>query len=239
MLIVNADDWGMNKCATDKSLSCFNNGRVTSASAMVFMNDSERAAELAFENNLNVGLHLNFTSKFSSSVRSPKLLEYHEKIAAFLLKNKYLFILYNPFLQNYFEYVYKAQFEEYVRLYKRNPPHIDGHHHMHLCMNMLITNLIPKGSKIRRNFTFSHNEKGLFKWLYRYLIDSWLKKRYICTDFLFNISPIKIQRLQNIIKLSISADVELEVHPEITEEYNFLMGNKYFRITSGTRIGIS
>jgi predicted glycoside hydrolase/deacetylase ChbG (UPF0249 family) len=46
MLIVNADDWGRNRDATDRSLECHRNGRITTVSAMVFMEDSERAADL-------------------------------------------------------------------------------------------------------------------------------------------------------------------------------------------------
>ena len=65
MLIINADDWGRSVAETDAALRCYKEGRITSVSAMVFMEDSERAAELAKENELDVGLHLNFTDKFT------------------------------------------------------------------------------------------------------------------------------------------------------------------------------
>ncbi|HET6489004.1 MAG TPA: ChbG/HpnK family deacetylase, partial [Syntrophales bacterium] len=73
MLIVNADDWGRNRVATDRSLELHRNGRITAVSAMVFMEDSERAAELARMNGLDVGLHLNFTTPFNGSVRDGTL----------------------------------------------------------------------------------------------------------------------------------------------------------------------
>ncbi|PYL02866.1 MAG: chitooligosaccharide deacetylase, partial [Verrucomicrobia bacterium] len=66
MLIINADDWGCSVAETDAALRCYKGGRITSVSAMVFMEDSERAAELAKENELDVGLHLNFTDKFTA-----------------------------------------------------------------------------------------------------------------------------------------------------------------------------
>ena len=44
MLIVNADDLGRNITATDNILCCHARRRVSSASAMMFMADSERAA---------------------------------------------------------------------------------------------------------------------------------------------------------------------------------------------------
>ena len=138
MLIINADDWGKNKLTTERSLSCYKNGRITSGSAMMFMADSERASELALENNFNIGLHLNFNLKYDGNVKSLRLKEYHQSIASFLSKNKYFVLIYNPLLKRQFDYVYKAQYEEYWRLYNQVPPHIDGHQHLHLCMNMII-----------------------------------------------------------------------------------------------------
>jgi len=61
MLIINADDLGRSVVETDAALRCYSAGRITSVSAMVFMSDSERAAELANGNGLDVGLHLNFS----------------------------------------------------------------------------------------------------------------------------------------------------------------------------------
>ena len=46
-VIVNADDWGRDNATTDRCLDCFLLGAVSSVSAMVFMEDSERAAHLA------------------------------------------------------------------------------------------------------------------------------------------------------------------------------------------------
>ena len=45
MLIINADDWGRSVAETNAALRCYEEARITSASAMVFMADSERAAE--------------------------------------------------------------------------------------------------------------------------------------------------------------------------------------------------
>ncbi len=43
MIVINADDLGRTEAETEAALSCFNQGRITSTSAMVFMEDSERA----------------------------------------------------------------------------------------------------------------------------------------------------------------------------------------------------
>ena len=57
---------------------------------MVFMADSERAAELARENNLEVGLHLNFTEKFTAPGITATLENCHNRIIRFLSRNKVL-----------------------------------------------------------------------------------------------------------------------------------------------------
>lgn len=67
MLIVNADDLGRSKTATDNALSCYARQRITSASAMVFMEDSERAAEGARASGIDVGLHINFSERIKGS----------------------------------------------------------------------------------------------------------------------------------------------------------------------------
>lgn len=132
MLIINADDWGRSVAETDAALKCCKGGRITSLSAMVFMEDSERAADLAKENELDVGLHLNFTEKFTANQCPRTLSNYHHQIVRFLRGTKYSQLLYNPFLRKEFAYSYEAQADEFARLYSQPPSHIDGHHHMHL-----------------------------------------------------------------------------------------------------------
>ena len=118
MIIVNADDWGRSALDTDATLKCHEQKRITSISAMVFMQDSERAAELAKANGMNVGLHLNFTEEFTGNAFSPLLRGYHNRTRRFLTTNKYAVLLYNPALREQFRYIYHAQTEEFVRLYR-------------------------------------------------------------------------------------------------------------------------
>ena len=238
MLIINADDWGMNKLSTNNTLSCYQNKRITSVSAMTFMADSERSSKLALENDLDVGLHLNFTMPFDDyCVSSRKLKQYHSQIAKFLLKRKYCPSIYNPTLKCAVEYVYKAQRDEFLRLYRKPPTHIDGHHHMHLCMNMIINNIIEKRTKVRRSLFFFPNEKTFFNRLYRCIIDKRLVRRYICVDFLFDILPFQSERIRNIVNLSKSKNVELKVHPERDQEYKYLMNDKFLQTISDVKFG--
>jgi predicted glycoside hydrolase/deacetylase ChbG (UPF0249 family) len=162
MLIITADDYGKTRHATDSILKCFSSKRITSASAMVFMGDSERAASLAFKASLEIGLHLNFTEPFNAYNVTPKLREHQNKVLSYLAKHKLAQVIYNPFLADSFKFLFLAQQEEFVRLYGKFPDHYNGHHHMHLCTNMLASNIIPKGTRIRGTFTFTHGEKNYF-----------------------------------------------------------------------------
>ena len=73
MLIINADDWGLDVATTDAIAACFERGRLTATSAMVFMDDSIRAAQLALDIGIDVGLHLNLTEPFTSELADPAL----------------------------------------------------------------------------------------------------------------------------------------------------------------------
>jgi len=227
MLIVNADDLGWSEEITDRILSCYWQRRVHSASAMLFMRDSKRAAELSQENGLSVGLHINLTQDFSGAEVPGKLRDKHRAVASYLNARKINQILFNPKLCRSFDYVYQAQWDGFCKLYGREPTKVDGHHHMHLCMNMLASRRLPKGIKIRRNFSFRQGEKDAVNRLYRYLIDLWLESRFECSDYFFSIKPIGAERIARIISISKSADVELMVHPGVKEEYEFLLSPEW------------
>lgn len=238
MLIINADDWGRNRIATDNSMLCFKKGRITSASAMVFMEDSQRAAQLSLENGLDTGLHLNFTLKFDGACKSRKLLECHQRIASYLKTNKYSSLLYNPLLKGDFHYVYTAQYEEYMHLYNKMPTHIDGHHHLHLCTNILADRLIPRGAKVRRSFTFAPGEKNVLNRFYRCIVDAIVTRRYNCTDSFFSLLLLlRAGRLQTIVNLAKSRNVEVMAHPERSEEFDYLMSDGYFDLISDVNTG--
>jgi len=228
MLIINADDLGRNYEATANSIACYQDGLITSASAMVFMADSQRAAELVKAAGLETGLHLNLTLPFDGPGLSSRLVGHHLPLVDYYRRSKWAQILYNPLLRKKLDYVFKAQYDEYHRLLGSEPAKIDGHHHMHLCINMIVDRIIPQGCRVRRNFSFEPHEKDIINRTYRRLIDAWLIRRYCCTDSFFSIEPVHdSQRLERIIRLGCSSNVEIMVHPAKTEEYNYLMSPEY------------
>jgi predicted glycoside hydrolase/deacetylase ChbG (UPF0249 family) len=237
MLIVNADDWGRSRAETNAALECYQHGRITSVSAMVFMNDSERAAEIAHKHNLDAGLHLNFTDPFTNRIPAP-LEGCHHGTARFLGRSKYAQLTYHPLLRGDFSYSYKAQAAEFERLFGKPPSHIDGHHHMHLCANLLIDDVIPKGSKVRRNFSFWPGEKSQLNRAYRALIDWWLARKYRLTDYFFDLTQcIQENKLGRVATLATSDDVELMTHPITPGEQAYLMSDQCAEFLQHLQLG--
>jgi len=234
MLIINADDWGASISTTSRIEECIKAGVTDTASAMMFMRDSRRACGIIKNLKIDTALHLNFTTPFDGDNVSERLLESQLKIISYLKSRKSAQFIYNPMLQRHFDYVYKAQYGEYCKLFGNTPQRIDGHNHMHLCANMLAGRFIPVKTRVRRNIHFVNEKKSIFNRAYRSIIDSYLTKRYCCTDYFLHIHQFMhdnkeecVSGLKNLAELSKTADIELLVHPHQQEDYEFLMSEEF------------
>ena len=240
LLIVNADDWGRDQKTTERTLECFSRGAVSSVSAMVFMEDSERAAARARERGIDAGLHLNLTTPFSAATCSARLMERQRQLARYLQRHRLAGVVFHPRLAPSFEYVVAAQREEFSRLYGTEPERLDGHHHMHLCANVLLGGLLPPGTLVRRNFSFQAGEKSFCNRLYRRAVDHILARRHRLVDFFFSLPPLDPpERIQRIFSLASKFNVEVETHPSNQEEYRFLMGGEVLRWAGDVPIAAS
>jgi biofilm PGA synthesis N-glycosyltransferase PgaC len=237
LLIVNADDWGRDHNTTQRALECFIRGTVSSVSAMVFMEDSERAAAMAREREIDAGLHINLTTPFSAPKCPARLIECQNELARYLLRHPLARVMFHPGLVRSFEYVVTAQRDEFLRLYGVAPQRLDGHHHMHLCSNVLLARLLPPGTVVRRNFSFRPGEKTLCNRLYRHGVDRILAQRHRLVDFFFTLQPLDLPgRVQKIFALAREFTVEVETHPINEEEYRFLARGEIFRLAGDLRI---
>jgi chitin disaccharide deacetylase len=239
MLIINADDLGRSRAETDAALRCLAGGRITSATMMVLMDDSERAAELANEAGLDTGLHLNFDQPFTGSRVPAQLRQHHNRTVSYLRSHKLAQLVYYPSLRGAFAYSYQQQRDEFCRLFCKAPSHVDGHHHMHLCANVAFGNIIPRGTKLRRTFSFSAGEKGLVNRAYRRLLDSLLRRRYKMPDYFFDLrQSLRGGTIDRVIALAGDSVVELMTHPVDNRESDYLLGrefgNKLARVQLGT-----
>jgi chitin disaccharide deacetylase len=238
MLIVNADDLGRNQAATDAILSCQAQRRITCASAMVFMADSERAAQLALGSGLETGLHLNLSERFSADGVPARLRAAHDSVRRFLTAGKYALLVYNPFLSARLRLVFDAQYAEFLRLYGRPPSHLDGHQHMHLATNLLVQRILPAGAKVRRSFSFLPGEKSALNRRYRAFVDRRLARRHRLTDRFFSLAQhLTRDRLERIIALAGAENVELMAHPALPREFEFMMSASYGEAISRVRLG--
>jgi predicted glycoside hydrolase/deacetylase ChbG (UPF0249 family) len=228
-LIVNADDWGRDCNTTDRILDCVRSGTVSASSHMVFMEDSERAAGVALENRIDIGLHLNLSAPFTASGMASKLGEHHGRVIRYLRRHAMARVFYNPLLADSFEYAVKAQLDEFQRLYGGGPNRIDGHHHLHLSANVQRDQLLPAGTLARRNFSFQAGEKSWVNRSYRSGIDRKLAERHRVMDYLFLLPPMEASRLQRIFALAREGAVEIETHPVNPDEFAFLTEGEMLR----------
>jgi len=237
LLIVNADDWGRDHATTDDIARCALRQRVSSVSAMVFMEDSERAAGIARESGIDAGLHLNLTTPFSA-LNCPALLAQRQReISECVRRYSFSRIIFHPWMARSFKYVVECQLDEFRRLYGVSPERIDGHHHMHLCSNVVFGGLLPAGIVVRRNFSFLSGEKNIFNRSYRKFVDSVLAKRHGMTDFFFSLPPFAPRtRLERIFSLAKTYTVEVETHPADPGEFAFLMGDEFLKLSENVEV---
>jgi predicted glycoside hydrolase/deacetylase ChbG (UPF0249 family) len=152
----------------------------------------------------------------------------------YLNASKYNQVLYNPFLSQSFDYVFKAQLEEFGRLFGGAPTHYDGHRHMHVCANMLAACPIPRGQAVRRSFSFGPGEKGFVNRTYRDLVDRRLTTRYRLTDYFFALSQrTDATRFGRVCELARVHTIELMTHAYEPSEERFLKSAEYQRTLEG------
>jgi chitin disaccharide deacetylase len=240
MLYINADDWGRSRAETNSIRECIEHGAVGSTSAMVFMEDSERAGDVAGEIRATIGFHVNFTEAFTSRDIPRGIAERQAQIAGFLKRSKYALVCYNPFLNEAFRYVFNTQLDEFRRIYGREPSHFDGHQHMHLCTNVLLGRIIPAGVKVRRSFSFVPGQKSLLNRTYRRWVDQRLAKDYQLAHKFFSLDQsLRWKQLDRVLEISNIQDVELMTHPIVKSEYDFLLSPQFDKVVQSVRVANS
>jgi len=229
MLIINADDWGYDAHTTRRILTCVEGGSISSVSAMVFMEDSQRAAAVAQDRGIDAGLHLNLDTPFSKVPITSKLREHQARLARFL-RSPFSRPFFHPRLVRSFEYVVSSQLSEYDRLYGAPPRRIDGHHHMHLAANVLFGGLLPLDTVLRPHFSREPGEKRVRNSIFRCYAKLMLAKSHRTVDGLFALPPLEPKRLLQIFSRSRQTTIEVETHPTNLPEFEFLTGGSLFRL---------
>src|ERR1039457_7170279 len=99
---------------------------------------------------------------------------------------------------------------------------------MHLCANVLLAGLLPKGTLVRRHFSPESGEKPLRNYVFRKFTDVLLARRYRTVDYFFSLPPLcPPSRLERIFSLARHSAVEVETHPINPEEYRYLTSSRW------------
>jgi len=131
MLIVNADDFGASRSASDPVVELFGERLVSSASAMVRMPDSGRAASLAREREMPIGLHLNLTLPFTDTDVPEPVRERQRRLTEMLGRESWREGGHETPDAQLLADVIADQLECFRESFGE-PTHLDGHHHVHV-----------------------------------------------------------------------------------------------------------
>jgi predicted glycoside hydrolase/deacetylase ChbG (UPF0249 family) len=248
LLVVNADDWGGGEATTNAIQSTFEAGRITSASAMVYMPDSSRAAEIARRVGLPVGLHLNLSEPFAGAEASIAVRDRQLRVAELCAgagpdghpgiakMRKWLF---DPTISAVVDRAIADQVERFTALYGRAPTHFDGHNHVDVCPNVFRSGSIPRGAVLRGSvdrFSIERSPAGLMRSARHALRPRHLRS----ARYLLHIAELSLPdagpadpRLQ----LARENTVEVMGHPDDPDELVALMSPAWQRVLAEHRLG--
>lgn len=248
LLVVNADDWGGGEATTDAILATFEAGRITSASGMVYMPDSERAAELARRHGLPVGLHLNLTEPFPGTAAPPGIRHRQRRVAERLAgagRDKHPGTarlrkwLYDPTIRAEVDGAIADQLECFEALYGEPPTHFDGHNYVDACPNVFLSRSIPAGSLIRNSldcYPLERSAKGVLRAARQRL----RTRRLRSTGYLLHIAELRLgdgEEPDPRLRLARSTSVEVMGHPDDEVELAAFMSPAWGRVLGEYRLG--
>ena len=241
LLIISADDWGADRQTTDAIQECFSAEAVSSVSAMVFMSDSSRGAELAAQGVKPVGLHLNLTEAFTDPACPEIVRRRQARIVRYFAGPKWRWWGFSPTLFTKIEDCIADQLDAFRGLYGHEPTHIDGHQHVHQSLGVMFARTLPAGTKMRPSFTFMPGEKSLPNRLTRRLVNRLMRSRFRCPRYFFSIRDIHPELggagLEHRLDLANCATVEVMTHPGLPDERAVLLDDSWTALLRGQHVG--
>jgi predicted glycoside hydrolase/deacetylase ChbG (UPF0249 family) len=242
ILIVNADDFGWDPEATDRAMEAFAAARITSATALVHMEDSDRAARLALEAGLPVGLHLNLTDRFTDPSTSEGRRGRHLR-ACNVFSSRRLRLrrwIFDPRIRRVVDDAISDQLERFEELYGKPPTHVDGHKHVHVCPNVALASPLASIAKMRDDgwaWPTARTPMGAARAMKRYLVS----RRFLRTRVLLDIWKLRpelgSEGSGGRAELARRASVEVMAHPGFPHERRSLMSSGWGRLIEGLPTG--
>jgi predicted glycoside hydrolase/deacetylase ChbG (UPF0249 family) len=223
LAVINADDLGMTADVTDRTLACFFTEAISSASLLVWMDDSRRAAAHSKEAMLPVGLHLNLDEPFATSV--PIVVRNaHERVRPWFASRQRLLASFNV-SRNFHRDLrtcISAQLDEFRRLVGCDPTHVDGHHHVHMSWDVLCSSALPARIPVRS--TRWADARPSLQML-RSSRSWWVRRRFISTDLFFDLRHISpaLGATESFTSTGLAGEtLEVMTHPGIGDEFAVL-----------------
>lgn len=241
LLVVNADDLGLTEADTDSIFESFEAGVISSATALVWMRDSMRAAALARQSALPLGLHLNLIEPFTADNVPARVAETQLRVVERLRAGGPARYLYHRSWATDFERCISDQVAQFTQLYGCPPTHFDGHRHMHLVPNAIVARALAPLAKSRRPVNRTADESRPVKRAAREVLFQVMRRRFQTTRWCFSIralepslgGPATPERLS----LASHTSVEVMVHPGWADEREVLLSGAWREALAGYRRG--
>ncbi|HEX8690638.1 MAG TPA: ChbG/HpnK family deacetylase [Solirubrobacterales bacterium] len=242
LIIVNADDWGYDEATTAAISDCYRAGGLTSTTAMLFMEDSARAAAHAKDHpGLGIGLHLNLVEEYSDPKTPPAVRDRQRRLIEYSRLLRLRRWVYDPSSRHAVNRVIADQFQRFVDLYGRMPTHLDGHHHCHLAANVLLSPAVPTGTKIRNALEDKHLPNPITDTL-RWARARMIARRFTTTDRFLSVETFwpDLQGLPPTDGFDdpiAAPTLEVMVHPAFPHEYGPLQSREWVEALKRLPVG--
>jgi chitin disaccharide deacetylase len=243
LLIVNADDWGGFREATDAIEKCFQAGAISSATAMVHMADSPRAAAVAGEGERPIGLHLNLTQPFESPEVPPTVRERQQRARVHFadLERRRWRVSPDARVHRLVADCIRDQFEEFWRLYGYEPTHLDSHHHVHVCADVFLSRALSSGARVRQTLSPTPSGRHDLANLARRAKHALLALRFATTARFWRARELHSAEsavpIADAVAFSRKRPVEVMVHPSFHAELAVLRSEAWLGALGGAPLG--
>ena len=241
LLIVNADDWGIDTQTTAAIRRCRDASAVSSVSAMVFMAGSAEAAQAAAGEALSAGLHINLTEPFTADAIDARVRARQGRLAEHFGGPHWRRFGLSPGLFTELEHAIEDQLVEFRHLYAREPSHFDGHEHIHQALGVLAARTLPAGARMRPSFTYSPGEKPYANRCLRGLLNRLIRLRFTAPRYFFSIRDLHPalggHALEEKLALAGGSTVEVMTHPGWADERAILLDPAWADLIGQRRLG--
>lgn len=242
MLIVNADDWGLRPEVTDAILTCWQAEAITSVSGMTQMADSRRAAALAADNQIPLGLHLNLTTPFTATEVAGERRQRQRRACEYFDARRYRRFAFDPWMRPLLDRCISDQLQAFSEDYGPTPSHADGHEHIQICPTVLATRSLGALRSLREAHSFPAGRSSYPKRLHRAGLNRLVRRRFETARFL-SLRDLHPELGGSGLERELDAlanggrDVELMVHPAWDDERAVLLSASWRKALEGLELG--